>query len=406
MKTRKTTILIAFGWTTCTAAAFWAGLSWSRDSDDDAGRKGRAGLSSYSANGTASGKSAVPGGAATSAASTTEGPVGRAKAIHDLTPEETAARMKDILAMEDPQEKMEAYLEFMKGLKGDTQIAAAMESLTEKYSNRERGREFSMLMTRWAKESPEAAVAWTQTHDDWRKQWGAQTALAVWAQNDPAKAAAWAMEHPPANKDEGNYHLVGVISGIGKANPELASHLAENMERSEARGQAMDKVLDSWFKLRGDEAAKSMVMGLADGPYKNGILGRLAERLADKDPQTAALWASTLPAGEAKPRIVTEVIDEWAEKNPNDAGAWLNSLPSDATMDEPRERFAWKVQEQNPEAALAWANTITDDKRRNEASYRLVRGWMEREPDVARAWVASSQLPDDMKQRLINRRRG
>ena len=58
------------------------------------------------------------------------------------------------------------------------------------------------------------------------------------------------------------------------------------------------------------------------------------------------------------------------------------------------------------EPTVAQANTITDDKRRNEASYRLVRGWMEREPDVARAWVSSSQLPDDMKERLINRRRG
>lgn len=317
--------------------------------------------------------------------------------------EETAARMKEILAMEDPQAKMEAYLEFMKSLSGDAQIASAMEALTENYSNRERGREFSMLMTRWAKESPEAALAWTQTHDDWRKQWGTQTALAVWAQADPAKAAAWAVAHPPKNKDEGNFHMVGVVSGIAKSNPELASHLAENMDRSEARGQAMDKVLDSWFKFRGDEAAKTMVMGLEEGPYKNGILNRLAERLADKDPKAAAAWATTLPAGEAKPRIVTEVIDEWAEKNANDAGAWLNSLPHDATMDEPRERFAWKVQEENPEAALAWAGTITDEKRRDEASYRLVRGWMEREPDVARAWVNTSQLPADMKERLISR---
>ena len=217
---------------------------------------------------------------------------------------------------------------------------------------------------------------------------------------------AWAVAHPPKNKDEGNYHLVGVISGVAKSNPELASHLAENMDRSEARGRAMDSVLDSWSKLRGDEATKRMVMALEEGPYKNGTLNRLAERLADKDPKAAAAWASTLPPGEAKPRVVTEVIDEWADKSPNDAGTWLNSLPHDATMDEPRERFAWKVQEQNPEAALAWAGTITDEKRRAEASYRLVRGWMDRDPEVARAWVTGSQLPADMKERLINRRRG
>jgi len=329
-----------------------------------------------------------------------------ARPISELTAEETAARMKDILAIEDPLTKTEAYLEFMKGLKGDLQIAAAMEALTENYSSRERGREFAMLMTRWAKESPEAALAWTQTHDDWRKNGGTQTALAVWAQSDPAKATAWAMAHPPRKKEEGNYHLVGVIAGVAKSNPELASHMAENMDRSEARGEAMNRVLDSWFKLRGDEAAKGMVMALEEGPYKNGLLGRLGERLADKDPKSAAQWAAALPPSEAKSGIVTEVIDEWADNNPDEAGTWLNAQPHDATMDEPRERFARSVLERNPEAALAWANTITDEKRRHEASYRLVRGWMEREPDIARAWVTTSQLPADMKERLINRRRG
>lgn len=400
-------LLIALGWTTCTALAFWAGMHWSGDDTSTSSRKGgSAGILGAATSRETDGKSGIAGSGESGAASSSSGPFSFSKAVKDLTVEETAARMKEILAMEDPQAKMEAYLEFMKSLSGDAQIASAMEALTENYSNRERGREFSMLMTRWAKESPEAALAWTQTHDDWRKQWGTQTALAVWAQADPAKAAAWAMAHPPKNKDEGNYHMVGVISGIAKSNPELASHLAENLDRSEARGQAMDKVLDSWFKLRGDEAAKTMVMGLGEGPYKNGILNRLAERLADKDPKAAAAWVTTLPAGEAKPGIVSEVIDEWADKNANDAGAWLNSLPHDATMDQPRERFAWKVQEENPEAALAWAGTITDEKRRDEASYRLVREWMEREPDVARAWVSASQLPADMRERLINRKRG
>ena len=404
---KKTPLLIALGWAACTAAAFWAGIHYNSGSDAAAGaRERRAGLSNYTSNGSASDKSALPGRSDGASGAASESLSGRAAAIRDLTQEETTARMKEIMAIEDPQLKMEAYLEFMKGLHGDPQIAAAMEALTENYSNRERGREFAMLMTRWAKESPEAALTWTQTHDDWRKQWGTQTALAVWAQSDPDKAARWALAHPPKNKEEGNFHLVGVITGLAKTNPELASHLAENMERSEARGQAIDRVLDSWFKLRGDEAAKGMVMSLADGPYKNGALNRLAERLADKDPKSAAAWAAALPAGEAKPRIVTEVIDEWADHNPNDAGNWLNTLPHDATMDEPRERFAAKVSEQNPEAALAWAHTITDEKRRNDASFRLVRGWMEREPDIARAWVTTSQLPADMKERLINRRRG
>lgn len=403
---RKALTFTALGWAACTAAAFWAGLHWHGDGDSGTEKSRRsavspAAIAAIEAQLGKSGRSADGKSAATEG-----GSLLRSKAISELTPDETKARIKDILAIEDPLERMEAYLDFIRGVKGDEQIAAAMESLTENFSGRERGREFSMFMTRWAKESPEAALAWTQTHDDWRSQWGTQTALKVWARTNPDKAVEWALAHPPKNKEEGNHHMVAAIEGIAKFDIDRAAQLAQNMDRSEARGRAMDRVLDEYTKQRGDDAAKTMVAALPDSPYKNGILGRLAERLADKDVKSAAAWASSLPESDAKPRAVTEVINEWAEKEPNDAGTWLNSMPRTAAMDEPRERFAWKVQERDPEAAIAWASTITDEKRRTEASYRLVREWMNREPDNARAWVADSQLPPEMKERLINRRRG
>jgi hypothetical protein len=404
--TRKNLTIIALGWTACTAAAFWAGTHWTREGDGGTEKSRRQG-GAQSALAVAESQTlhAVRRGDRAAGAFGAAAAADR-KAISELTVDETKARMKDILAMEDPLARMEAYLEFIKGVKGDEQIAAAMESLTENYNGRERSREFSMFMTRWARESPEAALTWTQKHDDWRSQWGTQTVLAVLAQTNPDRAIEWSLAHAPKNKEEGNYHLVAAIGSIAKFDIDRAAQLAQGMDRSEARGHAMDRVLDQYFKQRGADAATSMVMSLDEGPYKNGIIGRLAERLADKDPKAAAAWAASLPAGEAKPRVVTEVIDEWAERSPNEAATWLDGMPRDASMDEPRERFAWKVQERDPEAALAWAGTITDVKRRNEASYRLVRGWMEREPDNARAWIATSQLPPEMKERLMNQRRG
>jgi hypothetical protein len=403
---KKKTTLIALSWTGCTVLAFWAGAHWYGEATA-ASKSRRAALSQDAL---ASGEATTGGGKAGqvgSAAAGKEGALIGSKAIRDLTPEETAARGKDIFAIEDMQLRTEAWLEFMKSIQGSAQIAVVMETMTENgYNNRERGREFSMLMTRWAKEDPESALAWTQKHDDWRNKWGAGTALAVWAQSDPDKAIAWAQQHPNKDKDDGNHYLASVIGGLAKSNLDLASQLAQNMDRSDARGEAMDRVLEQYFKQRGGDATKDMVAGLADGPYKNGILGRLADRLASSDAKAAAAWASTLPDGEAKPRVVATVIDEWAGKNPNDAGNWLNALPRTAAMDEPRERFAYKVQERDPEAAMAWANTITDENRRNQTAFRLAKEWMNREPESARAWVTTSQLPPEMKERLMNRRKG
>jgi len=404
---RKKLILIAAGWTSCSAVAFWAGAHFSRaGSGTESGKPSRG--SAVSAIQQAAGAAAARTGGGGPSGSDNQGGAGSARsarAISDLSPEETAARMKAIMAIEDPLEKLEAWLEFAKGIKGDEQMAAAMGSLTENYNNRERGREFNLLMTRWAKESPEAALAWTQKHDDWRSQWGAGTVLAIYARTNPEAAIAWANAHPNKDKEEGNWHMASVISGLAKDNPESAATLAQNMDRSEARGRAMQHVLDSYFKLRGPDAARDMVMALEEGPYKNGIIGQLAERLADRDPASAAQWAATLPEGEVRPRVLTEVVDEWAEKNPNDAGTWLNGLGNGPEMDQPRERYAWKVQEQDPEAAIAWAGTITDERRRTETSLRIVREWMQREPENARAWIAGSPLSDEMKERLLNNRR-
>ncbi len=408
MMQKKKIVLLSLSWAGCTAAAFWAGMQMNTAESSTATAR-RTALQ-QSAQALNESRKGAAGGAVQAGDGTKEGMAAAAIAVRDLTPEQTAARVKEIFAIEDPEQRLVAYLEFMKGLKGSEQIGAAMEAMTgEGFNNRERGREFSMLMTRWAKEDPEKALTWTQTHDDWRSKWGTGTALNVWAQSDPDKAIAWAQAHPNKNKDEGNFHMTSVISGLAKTNPDLASQLAQGMDRSNARGEAMDRVLEQFFKQRGPDAAKEMVAGLADGPYKNGILDKLAGRLASADVKSAAEWAGSLPDGEAKPRALTQVINEWADKNPNEAGNWLNELPRTAAMDDPRERFAYKVQERDPEAAIAWASTITDENRRNQTSFRLIREWMNREPENARAWVNTSQLPADMKDRLMNnnnRRRG
>jgi len=404
---RKRNLILAAGWTACTAAAFWAGTHFSSPAAP-AGAENTSGRSRISA--IQQGRDSIAGRGAGRSSAGPDGASSRlsgrekgGRAISELTPEQTGTRMKEILSIEDPLEKMEAWLEFARGLKGDEQMTAAMEAMTENYSSRERGSEFSALMTRWAKESPEAALAWTQTHNDWRTREGAGTVLAVMARTNPDAAIAWAKAHPPKNKEEGNWHMASVVSGLAKDDPARASTIAQSMDRSDARGRAMDHVLDSFFKLQGPEAAKASVMALEDGPYKNGISARLAWRLAERDPAAAAVWAATLPAGEARPRVITEVVAEWAERNPNEAGNWLNGLGNEPGMDEPRERFAWKVQKKDPEAAIAWANTISDERRRNETAYRLAREWMKREPDNARAWVGSTNLlPANAKERLLN----
>jgi hypothetical protein len=403
----KKTLLLASGWAACTAAAFWAGSHFAASQDAASGPQNRlvtargAGLANGS--GPDAGASGETGGKPDGGSSLAMPGV---KAVRDLTPEQVTDRATEIMNMEDPIAKMEAWLAFMKGLQGNEQMASAMAGMMKNFNGRERGKEFSMMLTLWSRTDPEAALAWSGKQDGWVRERGAGTIISEWAKTSPDQAVAWAQAHPPENKEEGNWYMVSALNSISKANPVRALELAQTMDRSQARGEAMNAVVSQFVAQQGNSAARTAVENLPESAFKTGILSRLAARMAETDPGGTAQWALNLTDKEARPRALTEAIDDWAEQNPNDAGAWLNNQPRTSEMDEPRERFAWKVQEQDPESAIAWANTITNERRRNDTAYRLAREWMQRDPENARAWVTASALPEETKVRLLNRNRG
>ncbi len=393
---------IASEWAGCTAAAFYAGTLWNGTSTLTEKARRQPTLREISGPGVNS-RTAGPAATVVNTSGETRA-VAVSTAVSDLTPEEAQARMKEISAIEDPEQRMAAYLEFIKGIKGSDQISAVIEAVTA--INSKDREQFSMLMNRWAKEDPESALAWAGKYDDWRGKRGSQMALASWARTDPEGAVAWAQAHQPKDMSEGNYYLSSVVGTLAKTNLDLALQLTRNMEAGRARGDAMDGVMEQYFKQQGADAARTMVTGLPDGAYKNEILSRFAGLLASADATSAATWASTLPENDTKPRVMAKIIDQWSRQDLDSAGIWLNAMPQSAAMDEPRERFAYRVQESDPEAALAWAGAITDDNRRAETTFRLAKEWMKREPEAAKAWIAGSQMAGDIKERLINRRRG
>lgn len=321
------------------------------------------------------------------------------------SPEQAATKLKEIFENPDPVSRMADYLTFLKSLDGNEAHTAALGALLENFNPRERGRELQMLMTQWGGRDPESALASVKERKDWIGGWAANTVLSNWAQKDPDQAIAWATENGKegAATDQGNSYLAGVLGGLAKTDLDRASTLAESMGRSRARGEVMDKVLDQFFAQRTPDAARDWVTGLQESPFKNGVLGKLAGRLADKDATSAAKWAGTLPESEAKPYVMAQVVERWSKDNPNEAGAWLNQFPPSAATDQPRETFAWQVQKDDPEAAIAWASTITDEGRRSKATRELVKNWFQREPDNALQYIHSSNLPNEVKQRYSQR---
>lgn len=321
-----------------------------------------------------------------------------------LTPEQVSARLKAMFDNADPVSRMSDYLDLLKTLGTNEARSAALATLMENFNPRERARELNMLMTTWADSDPVAALTAVKDNKDWTGQMAAGTVLSKWVKSDPDQAIAWATENGKEanNTETGNYYMVGLIGTLAKTDLDRAATLAEtSMNRSRARGDAMDRVLEQSLKQRSAAATQAWATGLAQSPFKDGVLSRLAGQLASKDAPSAAAWASTLPENEAKPRVLSEIVDRWSREQPNEAGAWLNQFPPSAATDSPRETFARQVNEKDPEAAMAWASTITDEKRRERATSDLIKNWVEREPAAARQWVDNApNLSEKIKERF------
>ncbi|MES2468773.1 MAG: hypothetical protein V4675_15830 [Verrucomicrobiota bacterium] len=346
-----------------------------------------------------------PDGMANAATPRNSVPTGGATALGrkvSPNPEQASARLKTIFENEDPVTRMTDFLAFLKTLDSNESRAAALGTLMENFNPRERARELNMLMSDWAGADPVAALASVKDNKDWTGSMAASTVLSKWVQTNPDAAIAWATENgKEANDTEnGNFYMVGLLGTLAKTDLDRAVQLAQTgMNRSRARGEVMDRILDQYLSQRSPEAAQTWVGSLGQGPFKEGVIGRLASRLADKDAPAAAAWATALPDSEAKPRAMAEIVQRWSRADPNEAGAWLNRFPASAATDDPRETFAMQVQKKDPEAAIAWAGTITDERRRERATSEVVKSWSEREPDLARQWVDSNNVSERIKRR-------
>ena len=325
------------------------------------------------------------------------------------TPQQASARLKTIFENEDPVSRMTDFLAYLKSLDSNESRSAALAAMMENFNPRERARELNMFMSEWASADPDAALASLKENKDWTGVMAASTVLSKWAATNPDAALAWATENgKEANATEnGNYYMVGLLGTIAKPSPERAAELAQtSMNRSRARGEVVERLLDQFLKQRSPKATQNWASSLEPGPFKDGVLSRLAGTLASKDAPAAAAWVSTLPENETKPRVMSQVVERWSRENPNEAGAWLNQFPPSPATDDPRETFAMQVQKKDPEAAFAWASTITDEKRRERATTEVVKSWFQREPEVARQWVDTNPVSDSLKRRYGTRTNG
>ena len=97
-----------------------------------------------------------------------------------------------------------------------------------------------------------------------------------------------------------------------------------------------------------------------------------------------------------------QALREWTDEDPVAASEYLATMPASPAKDAAIMGFANRLAYEDPAAAIAWAETIATSEGRNTALAVVGRNWASKDPQAAAAWAASSGLPENVQQSIIN----
>ena len=95
-------------------------------------------------------------------------------------------------------------------------------------------------------------------------------------------------------------------------------------------------------------------------------------------------------------------MNNWAQNDPAGAGKYLVDLPEGKSRDSAVQSYVNQLSWQSPEMAAPMIALIGDDNQRYSSAQNLINNYGRNDPDGARKWVASLNLTEDKKSRLLN----
>lgn len=365
--------------------------------------------------------------------------------------------LREILAQRDPVNRMRALLDFVAQIPPGA-LPSALKEIRENSPDWDPEAKvvLHLLLTRWAQQDPEAALASLNSLDPKKQGGDAPSILASlaardpqrvaawlanskntlvdfpvmgailagtlgkeWVRQDPAAALAWARRLPESQRG-GAY--VGVLGTLASTDPAAAARLASQLDADPARLHVLGDIGKSWAKkspsealawansLNGAErqtalrqalgswsdtapaAAARFLEDLPAAVLDGPLLKSVAEPWVAKAPDAAATWLAARPDSTAKNEAMGSVLWNWTKQNPNDASTWLTNQPSGPARDAAINGLALATFDSDPASALTWAASISDETNRAASVTLGITEWLKRDAPAARSWASSRGL--------------
>ncbi|RYD36313.1 MAG: hypothetical protein EOP87_05700 [Verrucomicrobiaceae bacterium] len=255
----------------------------------------------------------------------------------------------------------------------------------------------SMIAAEWAKQDPQAALAWASSLSGGDKNRAMTSVIREIAMNDPKKAAEMAGSMDPAERGDA---YTSIARSYGAKNFGEAEIWVRSLPADE-QGAAMASALEGLSQTSPD-LAWTKAQAMADGDDKNRALRNVLENLA-KQNSTAALKQLSTLTPEQQERSIGPVIQNLAVTDNVAAIKYVQSLDNGPVRDRGIQEVIQNDRKSAPADLISLAETITDEGDRNRTVGMAAMRWMREDEAAAKNYIqTSASIPDNMKQRMLD----
>jgi hypothetical protein len=254
----------------------------------------------------------------------------------------------------------------------------------------------SMIAAEWAKQDPQAALAWASSLPGADKNRAMTSVIREVAMNDPKKAAEMAGSMDPAERGDA---YSSIARSYGAKNFGEAEIWVRSLPADE-QGRAMASALEGLSQTSPD-LAWTKAQAMTDGDDKNRALRNVLENLS-KQNSTAALKQLATLTPEQQERSIGPVIQNLAATDNAAAFSHVQGLSQGPVRDRGIQELIQFDRKSEPSVLITLAETITDEGSRNRAVGMAAMRWMREDETAAKNYIQSSaSIPDNMKQRML-----
>lgn len=349
----------------------------------------------------------------------------RAGSGSSRSPQSIRQRVEAILAITDPAARSAEFEALIYGLSSEELAHCHAVFWSEGHVDESVWKDYEKLLARWGEIAPKEGLQFFKDRQGARS--GTSLILKSWAKNSPDAAVAWVDEaFFGGSVDEvPDYWLTGLIEGLAANDPGLATgFLIEMSGNNLSLSDAIDSIL-SEVKKDGEDGARKWVDSIENDSLKKEAASRLALDLATRNPQEAASllesvygenpddlttvrvfekWMKAdLPEAmdwlnshsiELKGSIGTSIVDSlMKERDISSATDWLMNFPNESGFDPAIAMVVSKYQATGqPELAANWVLRLSDAEVKEKASLKFFTDWMSQDAPAATAFMNRNEV--------------